>query len=105
MRLRVRPVSATVTSVDKVLKCLSAFEVSGVIFQRKIKAKPAAIDLAAIRDTLLYIESDLVSAPEYASLLKPVREALVQIEALEAPSAVIEQWPQNVVRFLPAKLA
>lgn len=76
-----------------------------MIFLRETKTKTAAIDLAAIRDTLLYIESDLAEAAGYENIVKPVRDALAQIESLESSSGTIEPLAQNAVRFLPANFA
>jgi hypothetical protein len=59
------------------------------------------IDLASVRDTLLYIESDLGQSPDMYRLAAAIRSALAEIEKLEAADAGTEPRPITASRFLP----
>jgi hypothetical protein len=62
----------------------------------------ADIDLAAIRDTLRYIENDLRLAPEHARLHAIVELALTEIGRIETPADHPEKTVRTV-RFLPLR--
>lgn len=72
------------------------------VFNRPRRA--VSIDLASVRDTLLYIESDLNEAPELHRLAVAVRSALSEIERLEQTDTEIAQPDFVSARFLPAQL-
>ena len=63
-----------------------------------------SIDLASVRDTLLYIESDLVRSPDLHRLAAAVRTALTEIDRLEQTDAQIGKSDFTAARFLPARL-
>lgn len=65
---------------------------------------PVRIDLASVRDTLLYIESDLTGAQDYERLAAAVRNALGEIERLESANGRSEPAPATSARFIPAQL-
>ena len=77
--------------------CVSAFLSSA--------RRPARIDLDAVRDTLLYIESDVAQSSELDRVAKAIREALVEIERIDTQAE-----PRNGsaaitgARFLPVRL-
>ena len=60
------------------------------------------IDLASVRDTLLYIESDLNHAPALSRLAVAIRSALSEIERLQ-DAAEIQPPAVSAARFLPAQ--
>ncbi len=61
-----------------------------------------AIDLASVRDTLLYIESDLGQSPDLNQLASAIRSALCEIDRLQNAAEV--QGPDfGGARFLPAQ--
>lgn len=62
------------------------------------------IDLCSVRDTLLYIESDIAGTAEYQALASAVRSALSEIARLEADGGAIAKRPATAARFLPARL-
>jgi hypothetical protein len=62
-----------------------------------------AIDLASVRDTLLYIESDLNRAPELQRLAIAVRGALTEIDRLERGDTDIAKPDFSAARFLPMR--
>ncbi|MEQ1652132.1 MAG: hypothetical protein ABL897_06575 [Hyphomicrobium sp.] len=62
------------------------------------------IDLASVRDTLLYIESDLNDAPHLERLADAVRSALAEIDRMELSSTPFEMPQISQARFLPAQL-
>lgn len=62
------------------------------------------IDLASVRDTLLYIESDLKRSPDLTRLAGAIRSALHEIERLEDTAMEIEKPEFTSARFLPARL-
>lgn len=49
----------------------------------KPSAKRLHIDIAAVRDTLRYIEGDLRDSAEYAKLADTLRSALAEIDKLD----------------------
>jgi hypothetical protein len=61
------------------------------------------IDLASVRDTLLYIESDVGHVPELGRLAVAVRSALAEIDRLERAEMPIEKPDFTAARFLPAR--
>lgn len=66
------------------------------------KAPPRQrIDLASIRDTLTYIESDLDSAPELQRLADAVRAALAEIDRIELTNGRLSPAEITAARFLP----
>ena len=66
--------------------------------------RSVSIDLASVRDTLRYIESDLNQAPELIRLATAVRSALSEIERLEQADTEIARPEFISARFLPAQL-
>lgn len=64
---------------------------------------PVRIDLASVRDTLLYIESDLTGSAEYERLVAAVRSALTEIDRLESANGRSEPAPATSARFVPAQ--
>ncbi len=72
------------------------------VFNRPRRA--VSIDLASVRDTLLYIESDLSQAPELHRLAVAVRSALSEITRLEQAGTEIAQPEFVSAHFLPAQL-
>jgi hypothetical protein len=62
------------------------------------------IDLGSVRDTLLYIESDVAHAPELERLAAAIRAALTEIEKLEAKYGTKNRVAPAAVHFLPAGL-
>jgi hypothetical protein len=66
--------------------------------------RAATIDLASVRDTLLYIQSDLNQSPELHRLGAAIRKALAEIDALDETD-IEDDKPKFVsARFLPAQL-
>lgn len=66
------------------------------------KAPPRQrIDLASIRDTLAYIESDLDSAPELQRLADAIRSALAEIDRIELSNGALSPTEITAARFLP----
>lgn len=66
------------------------------------KAPPRQrIDLASIRDTLQYIESDLDSAPELQRVAESVRAALAEIDRIELSTGVAGPTEITAARFVP----
>jgi hypothetical protein len=68
----------------------------------KAQRRAVTIDLASVRDTLLYIESDLHQSPRLDRLAAAIRSALVEIERLE-PDGKIERPEITAARFLPVQ--
>jgi hypothetical protein len=68
----------------------------------KAPRRTVTIDLASVRDTLLYIESDLHQSPRFDHLAAAIRSALVEIERLE-PDGKIERPEITAGRFLPMR--
>ena len=62
------------------------------------------IDLGSVRDTLLYIESDVAHAPDLERLAAAIRDALTEIEKLEAKFGSKNRALPAAVHFLPAGL-
>ena len=62
-----------------------------------------AIDLQSVRDTLLYIESDLAAAPELDRLTGSIRAALAEIARLEADTGPSEKPAISAARFVRAR--
>jgi hypothetical protein len=62
-----------------------------------------SIDLASVRDTLLYIESDLNRAPELQRLAIAVRAALTEIDQLERGDTKVVKPDFTAARFLPVR--
>jgi hypothetical protein len=65
--------------------------------------RSTAIDLASVRDTLLYIESDLNHAPELQRLAIAVRGALTEIDRLERADTKIVRPDFTSAQFLPMR--
>lgn len=63
-------------------------------------AKRLTIDIAAVRDTLCYIESDLRHNDEYARLAETLRSALIEIDRL-GPAAAKAGGPPAQAHFRP----
>jgi hypothetical protein len=63
----------------------------------------AKIDLASVRDTLLYIESDLSQAPQMHRLRNAVRSALQEIERLQPAEVEIAEPKFAAAHFVPAQ--
>lgn len=63
-----------------------------------------AIDLAAIRDTLLYIESDVAGAAGFERLAKAVQSTLAEIERLESFGEGGKRRSVDVAQFVPIDL-
>lgn len=61
------------------------------------------IDLASVRDTLLYIESDLNGAPELHRLADAVRACLAEIDRMELSGRPFEPPKTTCARFLPTR--
>jgi hypothetical protein len=62
------------------------------------------IDLASVRDTLLYIESDLNHAPDLERLASAIRSALAEIDRIEAATGTFEKQDATSASFIPARL-
>ena len=71
-------------------------------FQRRPRVQH--IDLASVRDTLLYIESDLVAAPELHRIADAVRSALAEIDRIELSNETLKAPQITAARFVPATL-
>ena len=71
------------------------------IFYRR--NQPVHIDLSTVRETLLYIESDLTRTPKLDRLAFAIRQALKEIERLEGSSGDVEKPPVRTARFVPAR--
>ena len=66
------------------------------------KAPPRQrIDLASVRDTLQYIESDLDHAPELQRVADAVRAALAEIDRIELSVGAVNPAEITKARFLP----
>lgn len=70
----------------------------------KRQSRRQRIDLASVRDTLLYIESDLNEAPELTRLADAIHAALAEIDRLELSGSSFETPEIIAARFLPARL-
>ncbi|NOT70066.1 MAG: hypothetical protein HOP09_01925 [Hyphomicrobium sp.] len=62
------------------------------------------IDLASVRDTLLYLESDLAGAPGLERIANAISDALAEIDRMELSAAPFEAPAVTQARFLPAGL-
>lgn len=62
------------------------------------------IDLASVRDTLTYIESDLNQSPELQRLAVAVRSALTEIKRLEQSDLEFAKPDFAASRFVAARL-
>lgn len=71
----------------------------------KFKRSPLRqrIDLASVRDTLLYLESDLDGAPELQRLADAVRGCLAEIDRMELSSRTFEAPELTGGRFLATR--
>lgn len=71
----------------------------------KFKRSPLRqrIDLASVRDTLLYIESDLNEAPELHRLADAVRDCLAEIDRMELTGGKFDAPEITEGRFLPTR--
>ena len=72
------------------------------VFKRQ--SSPQHIDLASVRDTLLYIESDLDHAPELERLATAIRSALAEIDRIELSDRTCAPLAITASRFLPTRL-
>jgi hypothetical protein len=72
----------------------------------KFKRTPVRqrIDLASVRDTLLYIESDLNEMPELHRLASAVRDCLAEIDRMELVGNQFEAPQITNGRFLATRL-
>jgi hypothetical protein len=70
----------------------------------KRQRRAVQIDLASVRDTLLYIESDLGQSPQLHRLAVAVRSALSEIDRLEQADLDIAKPDFAASRFLPASV-
>lgn len=64
-------------------------------------ARVQRIDLASVRDTLAYIESDLDTAPELQRVADAVRAALAEIDRIELANGAVSPAEITASRFLP----
>lgn len=64
-------------------------------------ARVQRIDLASVRDTLAYIESDLDTAPELQRVAEAVRAALAEIDRIELTNGAAVSAEITDVRFVP----
>lgn len=74
------------------------------VFKKSPPRRPAEfqrIDLASVRDTLQYIESDLDTAPELQRVADAVRTALAEIDRIELSNGVAAPAEITGARFLP----
>ena len=62
------------------------------------------IDLGSVRDTLMYIDSDVAHAPGLEGFAAAIRDALAEIEKLEAKFGTKSRAVPAAVHFLPAGL-
>lgn len=62
------------------------------------------IDLASVRDTLLYIESDLAGTPGLERVANAISDALAEIDRMELTCKPFEAPAVTQARFLPARL-
>lgn len=70
-------------------------------FKRSPLRQP--IDLASVRDTLLYIESDLNQRPELLRLADAVRSCLAEIDRMELTGGNFEPPTVLETRFMPIR--
>lgn len=59
------------------------------------------IDLASVRDTLFYIESDLDQRPELARLAECIHDALAEIDRMELTGGAFEPPQFADAQFVP----
>lgn len=59
------------------------------------------IDLASVRDTLAYIESDLDHAPELHRVADAVRAALAEIDRIELANGAATPAEITAAQFVP----
>lgn len=64
-------------------------------------ARVQRIDLASVRDTLAYIESDLDTAPQLQRVAEAVRTALAEIDRIELTNGAAVSAEITDVRFVP----
>ncbi|HPG88530.1 MAG TPA: hypothetical protein PLD46_02670 [Hyphomicrobium sp.] len=62
------------------------------------------IDLASVRDTLLYIESDLEHAPELQRITDAIKAALAEIDRIELTDGKLNMPEVIGAQFLPAQI-
>jgi hypothetical protein len=75
------------------------------VFDKFKRQRPQQrLDLASVRDTLLYIESDLAAAPELTRLTDAIHSALAEIDRLELSNASFDLPEITAARFVPARL-
>ena len=68
------------------------------------KISKVRIDLESVRDTLLYIESDLRHAPGLETVAAAVAQVLEEISRVEQEQGVDRALPMIAAQFLPAGL-
>jgi hypothetical protein len=68
----------------------------------KRQRRTVQVDLASVRETLLYIESDLGRSPQLNRLAATIRSALAEIERLEQADFELTKPEFATARFLPA---
>ncbi len=75
--------------------------------RQSLPRQRANIDLASVRDTLLYIDSDLRMSPAHTRLSAAIKTALAEIERLDesgdAANAGAAEPRFTGARFLPAR--
>lgn len=68
------------------------------------KRSTQRIDLASVRDTLLYIESDFEHAPELQRVTDAIRAALAEIDRIELSDRKLQAPEITGAQFLPAQI-
>jgi hypothetical protein len=74
------------------------------MFELDPKTQRVRIDLESVRDTLLYIESDLRHAKGLETVAAAVAQVLVEIGRVEEELGVDRSQPIITALFVPARL-
>jgi hypothetical protein len=74
------------------------------VFELDQKTQRVRIDLESVRDTLLYIESDLRHAQGLETVAAAVAQVLVEISRVEEELGVDRSQPMISAHFVPAGL-
>lgn len=74
------------------------------MFELDPKTQRVRIDLESVRDTLLYIESDLRHAKGLETVAAAVAQVLVEIGRVEEELGVDRSQPVIAAQFVPAGL-
>ena len=69
----------------------------------RVNARPPAIDLATVRDTILYMQDDIERTPGLEKIASALRTAVAEIDRL-SPDAD-EPTIAKAVRFIPWRRA